>query len=886
MGIRLVKLTNSAVEINDLGITISGVIGTVYDLTDEQANDIFLSASGGDLEAAINGTAPFTVPELVVEDPRDGAVGNLNAVDSLRALQAANDVHFGIRGAVISDLDDVTGTPGPNDVLQFSGGSFQPVTPSVLASDIALGDLSDVDDASAKTNGVPYIFKGDGTNLDVVDFTADADVIEAVEDIIGGAFQNGTDTTFVYNDGAGTMQVDVDDVFLRNTGDTLDSGTLNVASGASITVSSGADLTIVDAPVNPTDATNKEYVDSVASGLDPKESVRGATVSDIGGTYSAVGGTGGTGSFTGVDLTSDAIFDGVPTAVGGFQVGDRILVKDQTDNLQNGIYVVTTAGAAGAIERAPDQDGSPASEVSGGNYTFVENGTQWAATGWVVQGDGVLTLNTDPIVWVQFSESSSFTAGPGLALTGSEFSLDIDNLTAATIATTDEIAFNDVSDSNTTRNTTVADFLSDLNVVNGVTTDGLIINNAGTYSTVSIAVDGTGALDGLVVANADGTAGNPTLGLDINNLPVRSDAVDGNDRLAVYNITSGANEYYTVSEIANAGAANAFGVIVGDTGTATADSPSDTVNFTGDGVVVTATAGAAAAVSFDLSVADLTAGAGTVDLTDELVVGESANTVRYSFQDVVDDLGIVNGVAGGTGILVGDGAGNYSNVSIAVEGAGAEAGLTIDNADGVAGNPTLGHDITGQAAAGENLTAADEVLVYNDSATANQKMTGQEIADGVSDILGLPSGLAVTTIGGQEVLTLVDTTRSNKVLSVETTAITWSENRIGNNDWVQIGGAVDAESGYIVPLDATIVKVTAHTSDDNNNVKDIDLYIDGALNTAGFISFNPAVNGQNEYSSVTDNIDVAAGEKIRLRGAATGGPVDDTVITIWLKWRG
>jgi hypothetical protein len=968
MSIQLYKLTNDAVELNDLGITITGLLGTVYNLTDEQANNIYLSAVGGDLEAAINGTAPFSVPELVVVDPRVGYTGNLSQADSLTAIQSTNDLHYGIQGAKMSDLDDVSSTaPTAGQVLQLVGTEYVPVDPSTIASDISLDDLSDVIDGTAHTNGVPYIYKGDGTDLVVVDFSTDTDVIEAVEDIIGAAFTDGTDTTFVYSDAAGTMQVNVDDVFLRNTGDTLDSGTLTIASGAAIAVSSGATLTIADQPVNPTDAANKEYVDSVASGLDPKESVKAGTVTGVGGVYNPAGGTAGTGGFTGVDLTSNVIFDGVP-AIDAFVVGDRILIKNQfgsvsageinsggadyevgdtltvsggtfttaatfnvdavdgsgvitaisltdpgdytvlpanpvatttdstagagatldltSSDVQNGIYVVTTAGASGALERAPDQNGDPAAEVSGGNYTFVENGTTLATSGWVLQGNGVLTLNVDPIVWVQFSESSSYTAGSGLALNGSVFSLDIDNLTSATITGADEIAFNDVSATNTTRSTTIDDLLTALDIPNGVTTDGIVINNGGTYSTVEIAVDGAGALDGLAIANADGTAGNPTIGLDINGLPVRSDAVDLADRLAVYNVTSGANEYYTVSEIANAGAANAFGVITGDTGTATADSPADTVAFTGTGITITATAGTNAAVSFALDVNGLTAGAETLVSTDTIAVYDGTATLKYTFADVIEDFDIATGIGSATGLLVADGSGNITAVDIAVSGAGAEAGLTITNGDGQAGNPTIGLDITGTAAAGENLAATDEIIVYNASASANEKMTGQELADGISNLISLPGGLAVTTIGGQNVLTLIDSTRSNKVLSVESTDLTWSENRLGNNEWLQIGSAVDSTSGYIMPLDATIVMVTAQTADDNNNTKAIDLYIDGVSTTAGIVDFNPAVNGENTYSDTTLNIDVAAGEKLQLRGASTGGFIEDVVVTLWVKWRG
>lgn len=170
-----------------------------------------------------------------------------------------------------------------------------------------------------------------------------------------------------------------------------------------------------------TQIVNKDYVDSTAAGLDPKESVRVRTIADIGGTYAPAGGAGGTGAFTGVDLTSATSWDLGPALT----VGNRVLVMDQADPKQNGIYVVTTAGVAGAIERASDQDGSPAGEVSGGNFTFVEVGAQYASTGWVLQGDGTLTLNTDPLNWVQFSAAGSWNGLDGITIVGANISTDL-----------------------------------------------------------------------------------------------------------------------------------------------------------------------------------------------------------------------------------------------------------------------------------------------------------------------------------------------------------------------------------------------------------------------------------------------------------------------------
>ncbi len=874
MSFVLVNTTTGAVVLDDLGITVPA--SSTLDITDMSPTEISMSgATTGDLGIAI------AAGDILIEDPRAGYAGNLSLADSLTAALAANDSHIGIQLAQLGDLDNVVATTPANDeVLQYNSvsGDYELVSPSTLASSIAIGDLSDVDDLAAHTSNAPVIFMGDGSNYDTVSLIGGTSIT--------GVAVSGTSLTF-----------NVDDDFISNQGgDTFGdttSGTWTVASGSNITIAIGATLTIADAPVNAIDAVNKSYVDSVAAGLDPKESVRGGTLIDISGTYTASGGTGGTGAFTAVDLTSDAIFDGVPTTPGAYVVGDRILIKNQADAKQNGIYVVTNDGATGAIERASDQNGSPANEVSSGNFTFIELGTTLASSGWVTTGDGILTLNTDDINWVQFSESSDFSAGDGLALTGSVFSMDINNMTAAPIALGDEIAFNDVT-GNTPQNTTVQNMLNDLDIPYGLTGTGLVVQTADdTYIKRAIAVDGAGSLDGLSIANADGTGGDPTVGLDINGMVVGPsvEPIDAADKLAVFNVSTGNNMFYTVNEIANSGAANAFGIISDGTGTAIANSPSDVVTINGDGIAVAASdSGTDAIVDFALDISDLTLiGAGTVVDTNIIAIDDgTATNKQVTLAQAFLDLEVPNTIGSGVGFIVSDGSGAYTTRTITVAGVGLGDGLAITNGDGTTSNVILELDIDGSPPAGEEMAATDEFIGNNADATANEKFTGQEIADGVSTILNLPSGLTVTTIDTEEVLTLIDTTRANKVLSVETTAITWSENRLGNNDWVQIGNANDANVGYIVPLKATIVKISAHTTNNNAIAKTIDLYVDGTIvggAGTGIVTF-PGAAGQASYRNVTLNLDVAQDSKIQLRGGPTDGAIEDTVITIWLKWDG
>lgn len=195
-----------------------------------------------------------------------------------------------------------------------------------------------------------------------------------------------------------------------------------------LTMSGGSTVTGLPAPTNASDAANKSYVDSVSAGLDPKESVRVATTVDLGGVYTngttnttILNSAGNTPGY--ITIPNASLGVGLPLVVDGVQVqtGWRVLVKNQTTATQNGIYEVYQAGNGGTqdaiLVRAADQDGTPSAEVSGGNFTFVEQGTVNADTGWVVIGNGLLTLETNNIDWTQFSGagavSLTFTADAG-----------------------------------------------------------------------------------------------------------------------------------------------------------------------------------------------------------------------------------------------------------------------------------------------------------------------------------------------------------------------------------------------------------------------------------------------------------------------------------------
>jgi hypothetical protein len=178
----------------------------------------------------------------------------------------------------------------------------------------------------------------------------------------------------------------------------------------------GYKLASLGTPTVSTDAANKQYVDDVAQGLNIHAASYAATTANLNATYS--NGTSGVGA-TLTNAGTQAAFatDGTTPSL-----NDRILVRLQTNTAQNGIYTLTTVGSGSTnwvLTRATDFD-TP-TEIAGGDFTFVDNGTTLANTGWV-NVDEVTTVGTDPIVFQQFSGAGTYTASNGVVLNGTVFS--------------------------------------------------------------------------------------------------------------------------------------------------------------------------------------------------------------------------------------------------------------------------------------------------------------------------------------------------------------------------------------------------------------------------------------------------------------------------------
>jgi hypothetical protein len=189
---------------------------------------------------------------------------------------------------------------------------------------------------------------------------------------------------------------------LAITNSTIDSTTIGATTPSTGVFTNVLTTTgqVTTTPSNTTDIANKAYVDAVAQGLNPKQSVQCATTAAI-------------------TLSGLQTIDGYTTLA-----GDRVLVKNQGSTPTNGIYVAS----ASTWTRAADMD--VWAEVPGA-YTVVVNGTINGNSAWVSTSATTGTINVTPITFVQFSGVSTYYAGTGLSLASNTFSISNTGVSAA-----------------------------------------------------------------------------------------------------------------------------------------------------------------------------------------------------------------------------------------------------------------------------------------------------------------------------------------------------------------------------------------------------------------------------------------------------------------------
>ena len=363
---------------------------------------------------SLSGNVAFTLPSA------DGNADQVLKTNGSGTLSFAT-VNTSFTLAADSGSNDTFNT---GETLTFFGGEGIDTTVANNAITIAAEDATasnkgiasfSSDDFSVSSGAVTIKSSGI-TNTQLAGSIANAKLANSSVTIGSDAISLGGSRTDIN----GLTSLDVDNITIdgNTVSSTNSNGNIVLDPNGTGTVDvSGAKLTTVGTPSQSTDAATKGYVDGVVNGLDIKKSVDFASTANVAGTYNNGAGTITAGSNGALSM------DG-----GSPAIGQRVLLKDQTDNVQNGIYSVTTAGNAGAayvLTRATDADAN--AEISGGAFFFVEQGSANADNGYVTTHNGTPTIGTDDITFEQFSGAGQISAGSALTKTGNTLNVAVDD---------------------------------------------------------------------------------------------------------------------------------------------------------------------------------------------------------------------------------------------------------------------------------------------------------------------------------------------------------------------------------------------------------------------------------------------------------------------------
>ena len=225
--------------------------------------------------------------------------------------------------------------------------------------------------------------------------------------------------------------------YLANSSVTI--GTTSVSlGGTSLTLGGLTSVAVTQDPTTALQLATKQYVDGLAStGLYYHAPVQVATTQDLatqtGGTVTYNNGTAGVGATITLSVAL--------TTLDGYSLANtnRILVKDETNQAYNGVYTWATGGTV--LTRSTDTDsyGTGTGDLSENDYFFVQNGNVNKGTSYVCTTAGTITFGTTSITFAQFSTSQVYTAGTGLTLTNTTFSITNTGVSAAAYGTASSV---------------------------------------------------------------------------------------------------------------------------------------------------------------------------------------------------------------------------------------------------------------------------------------------------------------------------------------------------------------------------------------------------------------------------------------------------------------
>lgn len=418
-----------------------------------------------------NGTSPMTASATVPTTDLSGTVSNAQLANSAVTVNGTT-ISLGASGTITSSttqpLTFGTGmTPG-----SFNGGTAQTV--GLANTGVTAGSFG----GASKTLTASVNSQGQLTSLSE---SAIAIANTQVSGLGSLSTQNANNVAIT----GGNIN-----------GATIGGSTPAAGSFTSVTATSG---TVSNTPANATDIANKQYVDTIAaSGITYHTPVKYETPTALNATYNQPGGPGvGVGATLTNAGTLAAFAPDGPTA----QVGDRVLVYNQSNAFENGVYEVTTVGSgavAWVLTRTTDADTyglKDPNALGQGDAFFVTSGNTGAGETYVCNTSGTITFGTTAITFVQVSSAQIYSAGTGLTLSGTQFSITNTGVSAASYGTASSVptlAINAQGQVTSASNTSIA--INANQITTGTIQNSQLANSAVTVNGTSISLGSSGTI--------------------------------------------------------------------------------------------------------------------------------------------------------------------------------------------------------------------------------------------------------------------------------------------------------------------------------------------------------------------------------------------------------
>lgn len=313
-------------------------------------------------------------------------------------------------GSVLGGTDGNVqfGTLSNGDIIAYNTATSR--WENVAQSTLAVGTATNI--AGGAAGSIPYQTGAGATSL----LAAGSGVL------VGGSTPSYSTTPTL----TGTNFTGIPNGALSNSSVTIGSTSISLG-GTALTLAGLDSVTLTQNPSTALQAATKQYVDTlVSSGITYHTPVKYEVPNSTGNlnaTYN--NGTAGVGAtLTNAGTLGAFTPDGVVASV-----SDRILIYNQTNQFENGVYTVTTVGdgsTAWVLTRATDANtyGLKSPNALGeGDAFFIQSGNTGAGETYVCNTVGTITFGTTAITFTQVSASQVYSAGTGLTLTGTQFSL-------------------------------------------------------------------------------------------------------------------------------------------------------------------------------------------------------------------------------------------------------------------------------------------------------------------------------------------------------------------------------------------------------------------------------------------------------------------------------